>query len=149
MLIKNFEVILFQSSFSFVQFLHPALAWSLASDWSRHITWPEYWPLIGLCHLCPMSDPCMRHDHREEGRGAVDRRGHSGVHCWKQQISAIIKIAIKTDYVAYHRFILQARGPDINITLFFSCCYLLVENELDRTWFGTCCCCWWWVYYRL
>lgn len=22
-------------------------AWSLASDWSRHITWPEHWLLIG------------------------------------------------------------------------------------------------------
>ena len=26
--------------------------WILASDWSRQVTWPEYWPLIGHTSWC-------------------------------------------------------------------------------------------------
>ena len=28
----------------------------LASDWSRQVTWPEYWPLIGWCPPWPPGD---------------------------------------------------------------------------------------------
>ena len=33
----------------------------LASDWSRVITWPRYWPLIGLC--CDDYDPGVAPSH--------------------------------------------------------------------------------------
>ena len=136
-------------------------AWSLASDWSRHITWPEYWPLIGCvrrhyvtcvpggrgtvpCLISPGSPRIITAPWPLRGWGAI-QEANSGLtrHCWKQQILADIKLCIKTDNISQHRVILQAEGPDNNIALIFLLMLLNVYELviwLDLTWFGTCCC---------
>ena len=82
-------------------------AWSLASDWSRHITWPEYWPLIGCrrhyvtcvpCLISPGSPPIITAPWplRRGGGAEAIQEANSGLtrHCWKQQILADIKLTV-------------------------------------------------------
>ena len=130
-------------------------AWSLASDWSRHITWPEYWPLIGCrrhyvtcvpCLISPGSPPIITSPWPLRGGGGAEaiQEANSGLtrHCWKQQILADIKLTVSKLTRFHSTGSFYKPRDQINTLPWFSCLCCWMWIWLDLTWFGTCCC-WW------